>query len=157
GGLLFPVWWILLSGEIAARIAFFIHLRLKSKGGFLLRPSLASNVRRTLHRYREFPFVLLPSQAFYALAYMLQMTGLGMVFGPAALGQYFLMRRTLDLPVAFFFRSLGDVFYARQAAEARVSPERIRPFFTKSALLLAGLGFVGGLPLMLFGPEIFVF
>ena len=79
------------------------------------------------------------------------------LFGPAVLGQYFLMRRTLDLPVAFAFRSLGDIFYARLAADARTAPERIRPFFIKSFLILASLGAIGASPIILFGPTLFAF
>jgi O-antigen/teichoic acid export membrane protein len=156
GGVFLPAWWVLMAGEIAGRLAYVAYLGRHAEARVFLRPRLGRDVRQVLSRYREFPLVLLPSQAVEALAYFLQIAGLGMLFGPAALGQYYLMRRTLDLPVAFFFRSLSDVFYARQAADARNAPERIRPFFTKSALLLAGIGFVGGLPLMLFGREIFL-
>lgn len=157
GGFWMPSWWILIVGEVAGRLAFFAYLARGSGIARHFRARFDFRVRGALRRYREFPTVLLPAQLFDTIAQLIQVAGLGYLFGAAALGQYYLMRRSLDLPVAFVVRSLSDVFYARQAQDARTAPERIRPFFTRSAGLLAAVGLLGALPLMAFGRELFVF
>lgn len=155
-GALSGSWWGLAAGEFVGRVANAYHLRRRSGLLWLRRRiDLKGNLRNTLNRYRQFPLILLPSQLVDSLTFFIQTASLALLFGPTGLGQYFLMRRTLDLPVAFAFRSLGDVFYARLAEDARVAPERIRPFFTRSFLLLAAAGTIGGLPLMIFGSQIF--
>lgn len=155
-GALSGSWWGLAAGEFVGRVANAYHLRGRSGPLWLRRRiDLKGNLRNTLNRYRQFPLILLPSQLVDSLTFFIQTASLALLFGPTGLGQYFLMRRTLDLPVAFAFRSLGDVFYARLAEDARVAPERIRPFFTRSFLLLAAAGTIGGLPLMIFGSQIF--
>jgi len=156
GGLLAPTWWLLLLGELAGRAATMAHMIVHSRDGRVFRIGLGPDVRKTMRKYSEFPLVLLPSQGLDTVAQFLQISGLTVLYGTSALGQYYLMRRTLDLPVAFFFRALGDVFYARQVTEARSAPERIRPFFVKSVLLLALVGFAGSLPLILFGRPMFL-
>ena len=61
------------------------------------------------------------------------------------------------MPVAFAFRSLSDIFYARLARDARDAPHRVRPFFTRSVALIAVAGFALGIPAMLASPAIFAF
>jgi O-antigen/teichoic acid export membrane protein len=154
-GALIPAWWALALGELAGRAGCLGNLLPRHWRWRDLRLPPASHVTRTLHRYREFPTVLMPAQILDAVANLGQASGLTMLFGPAALGQYFLMRRTLDLPTAFAFRSLSDVFYARLAGYTRSSPERVRPFFIKAFVLLCAAGLIGGSPLFFFAPELF--
>lgn len=158
-GLLGGTWWGLGLGELLGRLGNAVHLgreRPERPGwkprfdGSLFRPPWT-----VLRRYRQFPVVLLPSQAMDSVIQFIQIAWLTFLFGPAGLGQYFIMRRTLDLPVAFAFRSLGDVFYARLADHARNAPHHVRPFFVRSFLVLLVLGLIGGAPLMFFGPQIF--
>ncbi len=153
-----PFWWALGAGEVSGRVGNALHLGRGRKVRDALREVTAYRPREiwsTLRTYRQFPLVLLPSQAIDITASFMQSAGLAYFFGPAGLGIYFLMRRTLDLPVAFAFRSLSDVFYARQARDAREAPERVRPFFVRSVLLLAGGGFLVGIPAMLVSPALF--
>lgn len=157
-GTIFPLWWSLGIGEITGRIGNALHLHRKTGRRIgRWRGHTRSQVWDTLRTYRQFPLVLLPSQLLDSAVAFIQSGGLAYFFGPAGLGIYFLMRRTLDLPVAFAFRSLSDVFYARQAHDARVAPERVRPFFVRSALLLAAVGFLAGIPFMLVSPALFAF
>jgi O-antigen/teichoic acid export membrane protein len=156
-GLLAPLWWVLGLGELIGRAASLVHLMKRRWHQRLLRKRPLSSIRRTLARYREFPIVLMPAQAIEAVAIVAQIAGLNALFGAAGLGQYFLMRRTLDLPAAFVFRALSDVFYARLSEDSRTRPEAVRPFFAKAFLLLAVAGIVVGIPVILWGPELFVF
>jgi O-antigen/teichoic acid export membrane protein len=149
-------WWGLGFGELTGRIANAVHLASKPSG-WRPRVSVSMLIPRwsSLKRFKQFPLVLLPSQALDSVVMFIQISGLTFLFGPVGLGQYFLMRRTLDLPVAFVFRSLGDVFYARLADHARNAPALVRPFYVRSFVVLFALGLIGGAPLMLFGPTLF--
>jgi len=153
-GIFLPTWWVLAIGELLGRVASLERLVRRRVPKFRMLPS-RKRVMATLAQYREFPLVLVPAQFIDGIAVVAQVSGITALFGPAASGQYFLMRRTLDLPIAFIFRSLSDVFYAKLAAFTRDDPERIRPFFTRAFLLLALGGAAVGSPLILFGPEIF--
>lgn len=154
-GVFLPTWWALALGELLGRVGTLWHLLLHHPLSRSRPGPKPAQVRATLRRYREFATVLMPAQFVDGVAIVAQVSGLTMLFGPAALGQYFLMRRTLDLPTAFVFRSLSDVFYAKLADYTRTAPERVRPFFTKAFLLLAIAGLFAGSPLILFGPELF--
>lgn len=156
-GLAWPVWAILVAGEILGRFANFIHV-IKDRPNFLKSVHFQwSDVRVSLWRFREFPFVLTPALVIDAVAIVVQISVLGMLFGAAAMGQYFLMRRTLDLPVAFAVKSLADILYMRMAKDAREHPRQVRPFLVKSAVGLAAVGSIGFLPLVFFGPPLFKF
>lgn len=155
-GFIAPTWWALLAGEAVGRLANLAHLM---RGRYRLRGQTrydADRLRRALWLHREFPIVFVPAQLLDALSVVIQITGLGLMFGPAAMGQYFLMRRTLDLPAAFAVRSLTDLFYIRLAADAQDAPSRVKPFLFRSAGLLAIGGTAAFLPLMMFGSDIFV-
>lgn len=157
-GALFPSWWMLAAGEVLGRIGSAAHLTRAGRVRFALRKPLLLDARArvTLRRYRQFPLVLLPSQTVDGAVIFVQSAGLAYLFGASGLGMFFLMRRTLDIPVAFAFRSLSDVFYARLAHDARAAPERVRPFFVRSVLLIAAGGFVLGVPAMLISQDLFV-
>lgn len=159
-GALLPSWWMLAAGEVIGRVGNAAHLarlapvRLARGGPHRL---FDRETRATLHHYRQFPLVLLPSQTVDSGVAFVQSAGLAYFFGAPGLGMFFLMRRTLDMPVAFAFRSLSDVFYARLAQDARDAPERVRPFFVRSVLLIAAIGFALGVPAMLVSPDLFSF
>lgn len=155
-GALGGAWWGLGLGEVLGRIAALIH-SVRARGAWRPRKSLWSLTLplATLRRYRRFPLVFLSTSAVEAVVMFAQIAALSVMFGPAGMGQYFMMRRTLDLPVAFAFRSLSDVFYGRMAADCREAPQRVKPFYIRSFLILAGIGFIGAAPLMFFGEQIF--
>lgn len=159
-GALLPSWWILAAGEVLGRIGNAFHLaRMSPTPGADVAPEglPQAAVPSALRRYRQFPLVLLPSQVIDGSVAFIQSAGLVYLFGASGLGLFFMMRRTLDLPVAFAFRSLSDVFYARLAQDAREAPERVRPFFVRSVLLIMGFGFAGGIPAMFVSPALFAF
>jgi O-antigen/teichoic acid export membrane protein len=155
-GALGGAWWGLGLGEVLGRIGALIHA-VVARGAWRPRKSLWSLTLpiNTLRRYRQFPVVFLSTSVVEAVVLFAQIATLNTLFGPAGMGQYFMMRRTLDLPVAFAFRSLSDIFYGRMAADCREAPERVKPFYIRSFLILVGIGFIGALPLMVFGEQIF--
>lgn len=155
-GLMLPTWWSLAAGEVLGRIGNVIHLAPKRRSTWRERNKASRRrVMAVLHHYRQFPIVLLPAQLTDSVVTFIQSAGLAYLFGTAGLGMFFLMRRTLDIPVAFVFRSLSDVFYARLAHDARTAPERVRPFFVRSVLLIAGFGMLAAIPFMMISPALF--
>lgn len=146
--------WIGLTvGEAVGRGANVVHLALRQGQG--PRARFRPQMWATLGRYRHFPLVLLPAQLIDAAVSFGAMAALTLLFGPAGLGQYFLMRRTLDLPVAFASRTLTDLIYVRLSEHARDAPERVRPFYLRSFLALLIAGLIAGIPLMMAGPFLF--
>lgn len=155
-GLAGGAWWGLGAGEVVGRVAALAH-SMRAKGAWCPRAGFltAALPWATLRRYRQFPVVLLGATSIEAVVLFSQIAVLSSLYGPAGMGQYFMMRRTLDLPVAFAFRSLSDIFYGRLAAHCREAPERVKPFYVRSFLILAAIGFVGALPVMIFGERLF--
>jgi O-antigen/teichoic acid export membrane protein len=147
-------WLALVAGEFAGRIVNSLQLA-RGLTTTTLSPRPWRRVWRALCRYRHFPLVLMPAQMLDAVVGFGQTAAMGLLFGPAAMGQYFLMRRSIDLPVGFVFRTLSDLFYSHLADHARNAPERIRPFFTLTFFALLTGGCLVSWPLMLFGPQLF--
>lgn len=154
GGLLSPLWAMMALSEIVARA---VQARQMAKSGVAPGARMVrwDDVGGAIRRNRRFPLVFGPAFSLDAIATLLQTAMMGILFGPAEMGYFFLMRRTLDLPVAFAFKSLSDLFFARQLELARVAPERLRGFFLRSSALLALIGVVGGAPLMIWGKQLF--
>ncbi len=150
--------WVGLGlAEVIGRLAAAVHLSL-TPSRWLPRPvDLLRVPVAILGKYRRFPLVLLPAQGLDALVLFFQVVGLTSLFGAAGLGQWFLMRRTLDVPVAFAFRSLGDVFYSRMAAIVRETPSDLPRFYIKAFVALLACGLLVGAPVMAFGPWLFRF
>lgn len=154
-GLLSPVWYMLIAGEIAGRVAGTAQLLSGSGGkGAAFFPGWR-RLWRTMRTHKTFPAVFGPAFILDASAMLLQLWALGILYGPVIMGQYFLMRRTLDMPVAFAVKSLTDLFHARQIVEAREAPERLRSSYVRASATLAAGGFAAGLPVLLFGNELF--
>ncbi len=155
GGLLSPIWAVMVAGEIVARLAQ-AHWMARKNGGDGREEFAWQRLYGIASSYRRFPIVFGPAFLFDSVAVLVQTSMVGSIFGAAAMGQFFLMRRTLDLPVAFAFKSLSDLFLARQLAIAREAPHRLRPFFLRSSLALFVCGAVVSVPLFLWGADLFV-
>lgn len=154
GGLLSPVWAVMIAAEIVARAVQAHWLRRDETRGAAWRFSW-QGMYETFRANARYPIIFGPAFILDAVAVLIQTTMVGTLFGPAAMGQFFLMRRTLDLPVAFAFRSLSDLFLARQLAIVRENPARLRPFFVRTSTALALGGAAAGLPLIIWGRELF--
>jgi O-antigen/teichoic acid export membrane protein len=154
GGLLSPLWAMMVAGEIVARLAQARQM-VRSRAAPGAKLVAWDDMLGTIKEYRRFPIVFGPAFALDSAASLLQTAMVGLLFGPAQMGQFFLMRRTLDLPVAFAFKSLSDLFLARQLILAREAPERLRPFFLRSAGMLSLIGLTASIPVLIWGPELF--
>lgn len=156
GGLFSPVWGIMVASEIFARLIQAWRMskdKVVPQGQFIRWHGIFA----AAYRYRRYPAIFGPAFALDSAATLLQTAMIGVLFSTAEMGQYFLMRRTLDLPVAFAFRSLSDLFFARQLILSRSLPEKLQPFFWRSGATLVVVGLVGGAPLLIWGNELFQF
>jgi O-antigen/teichoic acid export membrane protein len=150
--------WIGLGlAEAVGRLITAIHLSFTPSRWLPRLKDLTRIPFDVLRKYRRFPVVLLPAQGLDVVVMFSVVVGLTSLFGAAGLGQWFLMRRTLDVPVAFAFRSLGDVFYGRMAAIVRETPSDLPRFYLKAFLALLACGLLVGAPVMAFGPALFRF
>lgn len=150
--------WVGLGlAEAVGRLITAIHLTLTPSRWLPRLEDLTRIPVAVLRKYRRFPVVLLPAQGLDVVVMFLVVVGMTSLFGAAGLGQWFLMRRALDVPVAFAFRSLGDVFYGRMAAIVREAPADLPRFYLKAFLALLACGLVVGTPVMAFGPALFRF
>ena len=153
-GLVSPLWPLLIAGEVLGRLVNIGYLFRNSRiaVNFAIPRAKAIEI---VKKYVHFPVTFGPAFILESAALVLQTTALMSLFGPAAFGQFFLMRRTLDMPVAFAFKSLSDLFYAKQISDARTCPGHIRPFLLQSTATLAAAGIVAALPVIFFGPLMF--
>lgn len=156
-GLLSPVWYMLIAGEIVGRVIGTAQLVSGSRSKNAVLFPGGRRLLQAMRKHKTFPVIFGPAFILDASAMLLQLWALGVLYGPVTMGQYFLMRRTLDMPVAFAVKSLTDLFHARQIVEAREAPERLRSSYVRASASLAAGGFAAGLPVFLFGEQLFRF
>lgn len=154
GGFLSPTWVMMAVCEILARLTQAQRL-LRFSGGLPKFPVHWIGIASIFNKYRSYPLIFGPAYILDSIATILQMSMFGMLFGPQEMGQFFLIRRTLDLPVAFAFRSLSDLFFSQLLKMTAERPEALRPFVVQSSAVLAIMGMIGGVPVMIWGRELF--
>ncbi len=152
-------WLPLVLGELVGRIINFFAYLFVSRGDVrrLAPQTNFGEILGALWRYRRFAVVLLPPMVFDAVLSTVALPAVGALYGLAAAGQYYLMKRLIDLPAALISRTVSDAFYSRISEHARESPERIRPLLVRTFSLIAGTAAVGLSPVLLFGPTLFSF
>jgi O-antigen/teichoic acid export membrane protein len=109
----------------------------------------------TLLRFRRFPTVLLPPMVMDAALSSISVPVLNVLYGLTLTGQYWLMRRVLDLPVSFISKTIGDAFHGKISEYARTDPARVQRLIVGLFGVLLILAGVAASPLILFGPSIF--
>ncbi len=156
-GFLSGYWAGLALGEIGGRAAQFARYFLASWQD-LYRFRVVATRRRILEalaRYKRFATVLLPPMVMDSMLDALPVLLLNLLFGLSVAGQYYLMRRVLDVPATFVSRTVSDAFYGKISEYARTNPSQIRRMLIGVSALLVALSATGFIPLVLFGPSIF--
>jgi O-antigen/teichoic acid export membrane protein len=158
-GAVSPLWPGLMWGELLGRAAQFGWYSFASWRDLFRFKSRATRayVTDVLHQYRRFLTVLLPPQFLETAWAAIPIPVFNLLFGLAATGQYYLMRRVLDLPVAFISSTVGDAFYGKISEYARTDPARIRRMLVLVFISLTSLAAIGFAPLLVFGPTLFAF
>lgn len=111
-------------------------------------------IGRAASAYRRFPALLLPSSLLNTVANQLPIWFLQRLFGAAAVGNFALMNRVLNVPVALVSSSAGEVFKQRAAAEFR-STGRSAETWAAFAWPLVGVSVPLGILLLAGGPALF--
>ncbi|HUR58640.1 MAG TPA: oligosaccharide flippase family protein [Opitutaceae bacterium] len=120
----------------------------------LLRRVDRATLFAALREHRRCPCYLLPSTLLNTVTNQLPVWFLGRLFGAATLGQYALMNRVLNVPIALTSASVGDVFKQRVAAEYRATGQCRQTFLAFGR----GLGLAALAPtlaLLVWGPDLF--
>jgi O-antigen/teichoic acid export membrane protein len=144
----------LMAGEIAGRLLSVVMLArdpwkaFREKSG---RYQLV-DLRESLSGNGKLFSVLLPAQTVDAAVPLAILASITALYGPTIAGQFFLMRRILEVPISLIFRAVADLFYGRISSMARFEPERIRPFLRSTVLLIALAAAIVLVPLLFFGP-----
>jgi len=103
-------------------------------------------------RYKEFPLVTLPHMMIHAALGVLFAIALGGLYGPAALGQYYLMRKLVFGVLALF----GTAFYQHAIAEAARMPRtKLFGVALRVLVLMGGVGVASVGVILLVGPALF--
>jgi O-antigen/teichoic acid export membrane protein len=150
-------WLGLISGEIVGRVLNVFYLSRRNYDSLHDASNRARQVRvaSTLGTHRQFPLVLLPAMFSDQILGAAFVPFMAYAFGLNIAGQYFLMRRVLDMPVALVSRTFADTFYVRIAHRAARRPEALRPFVLTVFTLIAICSFLLLLPLLVAGPSLF--
>ncbi|WP_157908999.1 lipopolysaccharide biosynthesis protein [Capnocytophaga sp. H4358] len=107
-------------------------------------------------RFLNFPKYNIPSDFLHNATEQVPTFFLMSAFGSNVTGQYGLMRRVVDAPLALLSSSIMEVF-RQQAAEDYYKTGSCRPIFIKTAKYLVMMSVIPFLFLLIFAPDIFVF
>lgn len=150
--------WLLI-GEVSANLVHgSILVTAFGLGGVLAtirRPW--SQFRRRLIvlglRYKEFPLITLPHMMVHAGLGVLFATTLGALYGVAALGQYYLMRKLVFGVLGLF----GTAFYQHSIAEASRAPRaKLFGVALQALVLMSSVAVVSVGVILLVGSELFI-
>lgn len=158
-GLIASTWVGLASGEIFGRFMNAAFLGFKT-GRELLTFRKTMDYRfiwLTLVNYRRVALVLLPAMTIDAIVSAIVVPFMTVLFGIAIAGQYFLMRRVMDLPMVVMTRTVADAFYGKISEYVREQPEKIRPFLLQVFVMCTIGAALLFLPLLFFGPTLFAY
>ncbi|APG62485.1 hypothetical protein LPB140_06450 [Sphingorhabdus lutea] len=156
GGFLTSVSLILMGAEIIGRFFSLIYLQRKFA-------ALKLRFQNWKYDYVIFKSELKTAVAFFpsyiadSLAVFLQSLIVGAYFGATEMGIYFMMRRTLDMPIAFITRALSDLIFSKQVNLSKTSYKLLKNFHIKITALLLLLGFLMLTPVVIWGEELFSF
>jgi O-antigen/teichoic acid export membrane protein len=144
----------LLFGEVFGRVIACVQLArtpFKARHQLGWQFNLAAS-RAAIKDCRRFVTTFMPAQILDLAVPLIFIGSIASSYGAAVAGQYFLMRRVLDVPISLVARTVADVYSGRIAEFARRDTALIRPLLIKTALLLGAVSIVCVLPLMFAAP-----
>jgi len=150
-------WLGLAAGEIAGRLVNVAMLArpLLPEARRIFRTARSRGaVAAALREHRRLPF-LLPAMLIDMLVLTIVVAAINLFFGAAAAGQYFLMRRVLDIPVGFAAKTFADAFHGKAAELGRTDMAALRRLILRLALAIALAAGILFSPLIFFGRQLF--
>jgi teichuronic acid exporter len=146
----------LILGEILGLFFSTVYLFPRLKFLFQFKETISSNFYSVASRYRNFPLYNIPTDFLNNSSSQVPVFFLNSIFGVHVTGQYSLMKRMLDAPVALFSSSVLEVFRQR-ASEQFVKFGDCRNLLMKTAKNLALISIIPFSILYIYGSDIFVF
>lgn len=149
----------LLIGRAISQLIGVIYLIKKSFKNILVRTKDITFVSlfKIAVRYKKFPFYTAPSQLLNTLGLQLPVIFITVYFGLSEVGIYGLAVVMVSLPITLIGKSIGDVFFAEAAKDAKTNPARIKKVSNKVVLNMIYIGLIPTVILVLFAPSIFAF
>ena len=147
--------WIgLLAAELGSRLAFIHRGRRMIPWSQCFRKSRSS--RGLLWRYREYPFISLPSSVIDNGAYAAQLPIIAALHGLEFAGFYALVQRCAAIPSSLIARNVADVFQTRAVEIVSTKNGSVFRLFNRTVLALAGVAVIPAAAVFLHGEGIFV-
>lgn len=144
-----------IAGQIAAAVG--VTARLKRRYWTALRPRAVFRRRMAAvaKRFRCFPQFSAPQEAINAASQQMPNFILAAFFGPATVGIYWLTVRVLQMPALLVGQAVRQVFFQRVCEIFNRGDRAVLPM-TKATVGLLALGVPVFLPVIFFGPILFV-
>lgn len=149
--------WVFI-GEVSANLVHAVILASAfGLGGVLVTarrpwPQLRKRLWVLAKRYKEFPLITLPHTFTHSALGLIFASTLGAVYGAAALGQYYLMRKLVFGVLAIFNMAL----YQHAVAEAaRVPQSRLFGVALRALILMGSMAVTSAGVIALVGPDLF--
>ncbi len=120
-----------------------------------LRRVTLRGMGRMARRYYRFPLLSTGSSLLNSLGLNLPRLLLSLFYGTSVTGWFLFGQRIIALPMALVGASVGQVFLGTIAQLKNDAPERLKPFYLKTARRLLLLGLVPSAFLMLTGAPLF--
>lgn len=147
-------WVGLLAAELGGRLAFIHRGRRMIPWSQCFRKSRST--RSLLWRYREYPFIILPSSIIDNGADAAQLPIIAALHGLEFAGLYALVQRCAAIPSGLIARNVADVFQTRAVEIVSTETGSVSRLFNRTILALAGATVIPAAVVFLHGEGIFV-
>jgi O-antigen/teichoic acid export membrane protein len=147
--------WGLIVGYTLGPFLMFAHLlghlpETERKQLLSIRWSRLSTLVR---RHWQYPVYSTPSSILTSATQLLPAVLLAVLYGPAVAGWFGLSQRVMGMPTKLLAQAASAVFLGE--APKLADDHALRRLFVRSTLGFAGIGLLGLLPILLFGPSLF--
>lgn len=149
----------LILADLAGRVGHAVWLAAWSRHRLpaLWRPIGRASLWAVARRYREYPFVSVPGGVVNVLGGIITPIMIYATFNPAASGQYALLERSVNLPIALVVIAVGQVFTGQFSAELRRCPTAAAAHFRRVVGLMSLIALLPLISLLAAGPWLFAF
>ena len=146
----------IVFADLAGRVlnmGWYVGWLLRQKG--LLGPARGIDMRRALHKFRQFPLVSTPGALINTVGGTVTPLLIFGVFSPEVSGQFALVDRSVGLPVALVVTAVAQVFSAQFARSLREEEGSAKAQFRAMVRWLASLAILPTIVVVLVAPAFF--
>ena len=142
----------LILGEVFGRLISLGILLRKFPFKETLKTILSWQNSQILEKFKEYPFLFLPSAFIDTLALMAPVPVFTAVYGADIGGMLALAQRVISVPLLLLGNAVADVFFGEVADATRHQSKKANTLFLKSTLRLGGFALALGVGLWLSAP-----